>query len=660
MTLCEEQTGGKILCIRLSGLGDIVHALNALSLLRTCRPNASITWVVEDRFRELVSGHPQIDEVISIPRSSWGRLLSHPLQWPQLGEEVVSVVGRLRRRHFDVSLDFQSSAKSAWLVAAAGADLRIGFSRRVARELSHLAQNRRVDVDPESCHRVERNLALLAPLGIPTRYADPVLVCSKRNEESVNRFFQGASWARPLVIIHPGTSEFARFKRWQPGRFAAVADRLIATVKATVLITWGPGEGELARSVLDSMDHEALLGPRAHNLQQLIHLLGYGDLFIGCDTGPLHLASALGVPVVALFGPKDPVQTGPYCSRAAVVSGTAFCRPCSRRICERVLCMESITVEDVFKAARSVLGGGGEKRARQGRLKALASMRFNLGKWHGRCLTWCAHPHFFRWLCDPMAAMAKGIVEGSGGGGASAAVDLELEDEELPVAVVEEARGGVCARLLRSRFGTMPGRRWRGALALARNGIPVRQHLCFLQRTGPCAEEAFLVCERVEGTVTVKEWLAARGLSCWQELPAGRKAAFTDAVARLWRVLHGRGFYHGPADGADILILWPGGRPGPELSFSGLGSLLRIGWLPVGIQDLLKGVDLGGLLRWLRVSARSECAERFFRSYFGRFTGGLHRRRLITWIAGRWAGRGGGTSRCGGGSDSLGKDECND
>jgi lipopolysaccharide heptosyltransferase I len=368
MTPSDQQSGDRILCIRLSGLGDVVHALNALALLRRERPHAHVVWLVEDRFADLLKGHPQIDELIAVPRKPWDRMLRNPLRWPPLGSQAGALAMRLRRMSFDVSVDFQSSLKSAWLVLAAGAKVRVGFGRGVSREFNTLVQTRLVDVPTGGVHRIERDLALLAPLGIRPQYVAPVLPRSAEDGAAVDAALAGRLHGGPLVVIHPGTSEFAAFKRWVPERYAAVADGLIAGRGADVLVTYGPADRDVAEEVAAHMGSQgaAALAPPTGSLLQYCELLRRAALFIGSDTGPMHIASALGVPVVALFGPKDPVQTGPYCSRSIVVRGQADCAPCTRRRCSHVRCMTSITAEQVLAAALDVLDGKGECRADAG------------------------------------------------------------------------------------------------------------------------------------------------------------------------------------------------------------------------------------------------------------------------------------------------------
>ncbi len=353
----------------MSGLGDVVHALNALALLRRERPGAHIAWLVEDRFADLLRGHPHIDDLISVPRRQWGRMLRRPLRLTSLVERMRQVAARLREGQYRVSIDFQSSLKSAWIVWSADAGIRIGFGAGVNREFNYLVQNARVRVQSGRLHRIERDIALLAPLGIEPRYAEPLIPTDEGHARMAASTVTSLSGDGPLIVVHPGTSGFAEFKRWLPDRYARVADRLVRERKARILVTWGPGESSLAESVVRPMQERGMVSPPTNALGELCELLRRADLFIGGDTGPMHIASALGVPVVALFGPKDPLQTGPYCSRSVVVTGQATCRPCTRRRCPHVRCMTSITTDQVTEAALQVLDGGGERRADKARME---------------------------------------------------------------------------------------------------------------------------------------------------------------------------------------------------------------------------------------------------------------------------------------------------
>ncbi len=608
MTICEKQSGGRILCIRLSGLGDVVHALNALSLLRQERPDAHVTWVVEERFSDLLHGHPQIDELLTVPRALWGRMLPRPWQWRELGGEVASFVRRLRRAEFDVSLDFQSSLKSAWMVRAAGAPLRVGFDRPVSRELSHLVQNALVRVPGRGVHRIERDLALLAPLGIRTRYAAPVLHCSRENAAAVDAWLGGELTGGPLVVIHPGTSRFAAFKRWLPGRYARVADRLVAENAADVVVTWGPGDREVAEQVVGSMTGRGVLAPRLENLQQMVRLLGRTDLFLGGDTGPMHLASAAGTPVVALFGPKDPVQTGPYCSRSIVVTGTAECRPCTRRRCRHVRCMASISVGQVLNAARRVLDGEGACRAEQDPPRAPFTWVFRLGPRRGETATLYSAPEFFTWLCEPDSIVRPN--------------DGQLHPVNSPC----DFGAG---RFLARRSGGRGGRAaWRSLVGLAERGLPVPTPVCYMEK-GPAPDDQLLLVEGDSDALPLPDWLAGSGGPPSAEARTALPAELAAAVRRF----HEAGCHHRDMRAPNVVVSRRGGAV--ECTVVGARRALPVRWLPEPARLLLYGIDLGKLAASLQGCLAEEEIEAIIGNYCDGFLEGPHRRRAFE-SAFRW------------------------
>ncbi len=630
MTICERHSGGRILCIRLSGLGDVVHALNALSLLRRERPDAHIAWLVEDRFRGLLRGHPCIDELIGVPRGAWTAMAKNPLRWWELGSELRQFGLRLRRAKFDISVDFQSSLKSAWLVLAAGAELRVGFDRGVNREFNLLSQNRLVRAPRTGVHRIERDLALLAPLGIPTRYADPVLPVSRADSEAMDRALAGRLTGGPMVVVHPGTSKSAAFKRWDPGRYARVADRLVAERNADVVLSYGPQEKELAEQVLGLMRRRGLLAPPTENLQQLTRLLSRADLFIGSDTGPMHIASALQVPVVALFGPKDPVQTGPYCGRSIVVTAPVDCRPCTKRRCSHVRCMRNITPTRVAQAALDLLDGGGRCPAADGLIRKPMTVGFRLGRWQGQIATCYSRPEFYARLCEPDAIIsasdAKVIRAGQSRCSASVPASVEGPVDRFFVKRYYPKRG------LYYKLGDLlmkPRARnsWDCARRLLMAGIPVPFHVCYMEKGRGWGRHQLLIAEDVTGVRGLCDWLAPDGPSHWSCAPHMAKREALQRAAALLRGLHSAGFYHADLR-ADNVLICPRGST-PETFIIDIDRMKRVGWLPPLLRDIFYGVDLRRFAQSLKVRLTVAEAARFFRDYCRGFIREPHRQRLI-------------------------------
>jgi len=624
MTICERQTGGRILCIRLSGLGDVVHTLNALSLLRQERPEAHITWVVESRFSGLLRRHPCIDELITVPRKLWGRMLRNPLRWRALGGELMELARLLRAGRFDVSVDFQSSLKSAWMVAAAGAPVRVGFAGAVNRELNFAVQNHLVRAPTEGVHRIERYLALLAPLGIATRYAAPLVPRIESDRLELERVIAGRIGGGPLVVIHPGTSRFAAFKRWPAERYARLADALIERRGADVVITCGPEDRDVAEQVAGSMAHRGTVLPPGQGLGQMVQLLDRADLFIGGDTGPMHLASALKVPVVALFGPKDPVQTGPYCSRSVVVTGRAPCRPCRRRRCARPVCMTSITVPQVLNAALEVLDGGGRRPAPEGPIRKPFVYAFTLGKWRGQIATSYSAPEFYRRLCDPDAMLAADGAHPLGRPGRSVVVSVPGRRESGARRLVAKrffAGDGLGGTLARALLRAPALNAWRQAARLELAGVPVPFHVCLMARGGWRNAEHVLFTEELEDSLPLSEHLATN--------PAALEGELLEALATLAQQLHRGGCLHGGLHAENIRLL---GRPeggGPALCLLHLEQARRADFVPPLLREAAFGRELGGLLASLEPAPGERGFDRFFRAYCDGFIEQPVRRQLI-------------------------------
>lgn len=334
----------RILFIRLSAVGDVINTLPALEAVRSGFPRALIGFAVEDRAHDLIQGHPSVDRVHLFRRRRWVRMARHPLQWGGLCREVGQFVGDIRRQRYDVALDFQSNLKGALHGLLSGARLRIGFSRGHTAEGNHLFNNLLVTPPGITINRVEKFLSLAGALGVPTDGARYRLPEPASSRDLVKSFLDREGISR-YVTIHPGTSDFGREKRWMPERFSALARKIAGDFGLRSVITWGPAERALAEEVARGAGGHALLSPETRSVLDLAEVIRRACLFVGCDSGPLHLCSAVGTPSVALFGPKDPRVYGPYSPRHHVVykaeGGNGS--------------MQAITVEDAFRAVENLL-----------------------------------------------------------------------------------------------------------------------------------------------------------------------------------------------------------------------------------------------------------------------------------------------------------------
>ncbi len=341
-----------VLIVRLSALGDCIHALPAIQALRAARPDLRIGWAVDDRFSPLFEGHPAVDEIFVLPRRSLAGS-----GWLSRGAALRDLGRRLRAAKFDAAVDMQGLGKSALVTLASGAPLRIGLSSAAgAREFSWATYNRRPPV-PESCrHVAERSLALLAPLGVPADAAlgVPHLPENAAARAAVDKQLADAGLAgRPFAVLNPGAGW--ETKLWPLGHYAGLARMIEAELGLAVLVTWfGEREREMAGRIAAE---SGALPAAATGLGELAGLLRRAALYVGADTGPTHVAAAAGAPTIGLFGPADAVRNRPLGPRVEVLTAGLECAPCWRRKgCRRgVECMTAILPEQVLAAARRLL-----------------------------------------------------------------------------------------------------------------------------------------------------------------------------------------------------------------------------------------------------------------------------------------------------------------
>jgi heptosyltransferase-1 len=304
-------TAPRIAIIKLSALGDVIHALPVARALRRHFPDATLTWIVERRATPVVSDHPDLDEVIAIDTRRWRQHIWRPGRTGPVLGDLSRLRARLRRGRFDVALDLQGLAKSAILTRLTRAPVRIGFARSHSRELSWLAVNRRVVPPPSAVHVVEQYLSLLAPLGIGPVTPEFRLPGRPAAEQRMGDFLgeHGLEAAPRLVALNPGAGRAD--KRWPLAHFRALAERLGGDADARVLLLWGPGEVGLAREIADGLSPRPILAPPTE-VDELAALLRRAALVIAGDTGPLHLAAAVGTPALGLYGPTRAERNGPY------------------------------------------------------------------------------------------------------------------------------------------------------------------------------------------------------------------------------------------------------------------------------------------------------------------------------------------------------------
>ena len=337
-----------ILVLKRSSFGDIVHTMPVLPPLRRAFPEAKISWLTGVGYGPLVLA-AGTDEAIEI---GFRTMFSSARARDYFGG-----LRRLRER-FDVLIDFQGTVKSWLLLAAARARRKIGFDPADARE-GAVARfySECAPPLPPGLHVIRQYLRLLRPLGIETEAIEfPELKIDPREESAVEKWLaeRGVGEA---AIVNP----FAAWatKSWPPENAAGFCRLLRQELGLTPIVLWGPLEKERAERIVGMAGGAALAAPQTTRTQ-LIALLRRARLYVGGDTGPTQLAAALGVPIVALFGPTDPQRNGPFSPEDDVIRVTLDCEGCQRNRCtlsrETAECMSRISPEMVLEAARRRLG----------------------------------------------------------------------------------------------------------------------------------------------------------------------------------------------------------------------------------------------------------------------------------------------------------------
>lgn len=301
------ETRHRFLVIRLSSIGDIVHALPAVAALGETFPDAKIHWAIETRHASLLDGNPYVHRVVRLDTLGWRKnLLS-----ARTIEEFARGIWALREVEFEAAIDFQGLYKSALTAWLSRSGERVGFAEHWLRELSAGVFYTQRVAPRGSKHVIEMYLALVKRLGarlVGSADWQFPLPRTEADERDVEQRL-AALEAKEFIVINPGGGW--RTKCWAPDNYAELIRRLEPELPWKFLLTGSPEEEELIQDIL----HRTALRRASYfpsTIVQFIALLRRAKLFVGGDTGPLHLAAALGTPIVAIYGPTDPVRNGPF------------------------------------------------------------------------------------------------------------------------------------------------------------------------------------------------------------------------------------------------------------------------------------------------------------------------------------------------------------
>ncbi len=330
-----------ILIVKLSAIGDVIHTLPSLAALRRLYPDAHITWVIEEAAADIVKNHPYLNSVIVSRRKSWPNdFLNNKFLKPFFN--MHSLIKELRQHRYDLVIDFHGLFKSSIIVLLSSGKRKLGYNS--LQELSGLFLNEKITEDMNK-HAVDRYLDLPHYLGAKIDKAEFVLPHNSDAEEKVKILMNKYNLDdNNFIAINP--IAYWDTKLWNDDSFARLADLIKNNLKMKVVFTGS--EKSSIEGITSKMKTKGINLGGQTTLLELAYLDKKARFVITTDSGPMHLAAAVGTPVVALFGPTDPARTGPYGEGHTIVRAELPCSPCFLKKCPTIKCMRDISAEQVF------------------------------------------------------------------------------------------------------------------------------------------------------------------------------------------------------------------------------------------------------------------------------------------------------------------------
>jgi lipopolysaccharide heptosyltransferase I len=342
-----------ILIIKPSAIGDVVHALPVLARVKKTWPAARVSWLVTPACSGLLEGHPLLDEVILFDRKRFGHWWRHP----RLAMELRRFTRGLKARQFDLVIDLQGLFRSGWLAQKTGAPARVGFAN--ARELAWAFYTHRVPIETMEQHAISRYLALAKSIGCGEGPVEFPFATTEGDREYVrallrseNRVAEATQPTARYAVLMPGTNW--ETKRWPVEKFAGLVQPLKERFGLVSVLAGGADAAAMANDLSGAIN---LAGKTS--LKQLTALLEGAALVVANDSGPMHIASALGRPLVTPFGPTNPIRTGPFDRMESVIRLDIPCSPCYSRTCSHRTCLNALGIEPVLRLVEKQMNRDG-------------------------------------------------------------------------------------------------------------------------------------------------------------------------------------------------------------------------------------------------------------------------------------------------------------
>jgi lipopolysaccharide heptosyltransferase I len=355
-------TINSVLIVRLSAIGDVIHALPVVDVIRSQMPNARIGWVVEELSAPLLANHPAIDKVYIVPRKQWkGKY--HRVFF----SDIKPYFNRVAADGWDAVVDMQGLLKSGMAARLSGAPLRIGFKGKNSRELNWLFQNKRIAPLDQDHHVVQQNLRLIEGLGLTVPETIPpgtIGITGEEKEAMANKLCDAGWGGEPLLAINAAAGFPS--KVWPVEHYTALGRMISEDMGFRPIIFWGPGEEELRDSLVEGLKGVEGFAAPPTTIRESVVLTAYSSFYIGCDTGPSQIAGCMGIPCVTVFGSTDPVRNCPWPGTEKLGNSITVrrddlsCVGCWNRRCplkddELMKCMKGLSPEKVFEEISPLL-----------------------------------------------------------------------------------------------------------------------------------------------------------------------------------------------------------------------------------------------------------------------------------------------------------------
>lgn len=345
----------RVLIVKTSALGDIVHALPVLDYLHQASAGIEIDWVVEERFADLLSGNPLVSNIFTVDTRKWRSRLFSPATW----REISSLKDQLAARRYNIAFDLQGNIKSGLITRFSGCSRRYGFDADAVRENANLRfTTNHVPLRKQDHHVTDRSLRIASvPFGRDySAYQLSTEIATSGEDDQSAELFLATLNDGLVFLIHPGTTW--KTKLWHEQGWIELGRKLIETFpEATILLSWG-GEKErlVAENIASGVGRQTRLLPQL-SIKGFTALIKKVDLMFGGDTGPIHIAAAVGTPTVSFYRATDGRRNGPRGDIHRIIQSTMPCTKCLHRECDKdVACRESIKAAEMLSAALELLG----------------------------------------------------------------------------------------------------------------------------------------------------------------------------------------------------------------------------------------------------------------------------------------------------------------